>query len=335
MPKLKLNVPVVSLGAPSATAKAKANYEATQQKAQGLSQAQVVSLIQKHQQMPMQKTVNSVPAYAQMMADPLNSPTVGKPDDSTYATNAMKLPDVYQISGTDTACYFTPDLGGNSVTPTITSGVYTSYGSATPSGWKATVDADNALIRVLAYVVQWQPTFSSNTGSGRVRIGLYQANSGGTGISSGQQLSSYFDDGGIACIGPANKPCAMIVRPTQHVPFQPTTGSFVNFLPVAFVTFVGMPAGGCGQIAITRIVEAVPMGASMPSLTAMHLPCDMMSCCVAGNILGPNTSGKAGVDDPYEYLRKNGVQLVKAAVADVARWGIGGFMPNVSKFIAN
>lgn len=300
-----------------------------------LTKDDVMSMIKTHAKPQSQMSVSSdLPSYAKMMADPLEAPLAALPDESNYATNVMRLPDVVAISGTDTVALVTPTLLNSHYTaPTITSGALTSLGTATDSTWRTTINNDNVLNRTLVFVVQWQPTFSMQTGAGRVRMGLYQGSNSTNGVTLGGQLSSYFDDGGMQCQGPANEPCVVIVRPTQKCPLLTADANLNQYFPNILVTFTGMPAGNCGQLIITRIVEASPYGGNLPAQTAKYSPCDPMSCCVASNLQTVAVTAHASEEDPYEVVKRNGIKFAKAAVVDIAKWGMGTFMPNVSKLL--
>lgn len=271
------------------------------------------------------------PAYTRMIADPLKAPVVGRPDENAYRTNAFRFPDTYSVTGTQTAMLFGASASAGAYTaPTITAGAVTSWGTSADSFHHTGISADYVIVRPLIYVVQWLPTFSSTTGSGRIYLGTYQGTSVTNGVTMGP-LTGYFDDPGY--VGPADKPAVIIVRATHNGPMLVNGNNFSAYFPTTLAVFTGLPAGDCGQIIVTRIYEGAPYGGNLASMKASHTPCDMMDCCCASNIVGDEVTGKTGVDDPYESVKSKALKLALAAAKDAATWGLGGFMPNVAKML--
>lgn len=271
---------------------------------------------------------HSLVGYAAMMADPLNAQPYAKPDDSTYQTNVAKLKDVYDVS---------PDSAGNAVmlfsagpylsnyiAPTVTAGAVTSFGSGVSSQWYNTLNTDNGEFRTLIYVVEWKPSMPVNTASGSIFIGAYPCNAAGnvSGVPV-QALSAFFDDAGVS--GPAAKPAVGVGRPLQQLGFNILTNTQSAAFPSIAVVFSGLPATNiAGKIHVTRIYELVPLGGTLPALTAKFSPCDMTACCVAANIQGIDAMGAAGHDRPYGEVTKRAATILKAALSMYGGYSSGG-----------
>lgn len=276
--------------------------------------------------MTVNQAPTSVPEYAMMQADPLNAPPVGKPDYNAVATNTTRFRDVYDVTTTaagQAAFHFNAAASTNSVSPTITAGAVTSWGTATPSGYQASIEADNSTCRVLCQVVEWQPTLSVNNASGKVFIGQYIA-SPVTFFPPTQALNAYFDDEGV--IAPATHPATVINRPLGELPWRKPTDSepHTSFASVV-VILTGMPAVAqiVGQIVVTRIVELQPAGTTLARFQATHTVCDMTDCCVAANLVGNSVTRAAG-ENAYDKLVAAGTKLVRMAMRLYSAYSTSG-----------
>lgn len=263
-----------------------------------------------------------------MMADPLHAPIVGLPDRNDRPTLISRIRDVYDVIPSATSAHLSifgslPTL--NSVKATETSGAPSAAAPLANSSFQTSIVADSSVIRVLAFVVQWQPTQSMMNNSGRVFLGLFNPNSTGIGSVPMQPYASYFDDDGESY--PASQPASIIVRVSQdgNIFVEPgNTGPTGATAPFAVAVFTGLTGTApVGELIVTRIVEAVPQGNTLSYSRAKHTPCDMTDCCVAANIVG-NTVRTHGGDDTYESLVKKSRQLASAALRMYTAYTSGG-----------
>lgn len=250
-------------------------------------------------------------AYARMMADPLNAPVVGRPDDNAYATNAVRLKDVYDVTADAQGNWAMAVCGSpasSSSVATITAGAITGWGAATDSSWYASLNTDNAVYRPLIYVVEWKPSMSGTNSSGSV----FMANYPGTSVTGNipvQAVAQYFDDPGAS--GRAGEYMVFVGRYVSPAPFGTLSSvNCVSFPPVLAVLTGLPPSLLAGKITITRIYELVPKGGTMPSLTASHTVCDVNSCCAAANIVGSTVTAATG-STGYQEVVKAGLAILK------------------------
>lgn len=254
-------------------------------------------------------------AYTAMMADPLNAPTVGKPDFNSVPTNATQLRDVHTLASTANGEVFVliqPHTSNCTyINPVITAGAVTGYGAGANSQYHADIVANNVGIRTLAYVVEWQPTLSAMNASGRLFIGQYNTSS--SSLVPLQALSAYFDDDGLAAS--ATSPAVQITRHTGDIEFlSPASNADAHTHASAVLVIVGLPkvAQDVGQLVVTRIVELVPMGTTLAKGQAAHTPCNMADCCVAANIVGRAATRGSGAE-PYQKIRAAAMKLAGQA----------------------
>lgn len=272
----------------------------------------------KRQQAPAQKkiTVNttpsSMPMYSSYLVDPLNSPVVGKPDENAVSTVATRFRDVYVITSDATgqaafACYNSTDVNSTFPAPAITGSSITNFGAGQASGYNASILADAVYTRGLAMVVEWMPTGSTNTASGRIFMGQYN------GSPPIQALGAYFDDEGMTC--PATEYAVAVTRPTGSLPFLPPgTNQPINH-PCQVVVLTGLaPSQQVGQIVVTRAVEYEPSGVTLAKGYSMHTPCDMTDCCCSANLVGKKVTTGWG-PNAYKTIVSAGYQILKAAMA--------------------
>lgn len=268
---------------------------------------------------------DSIPAYARMMADPLNAPVVGKPDYNSVATNVTRIRDVYVVSTDATgqaAIQIRPTVAASYYVGTITAGGVSGWGTPTDSGYYTSIAADTATYRVLSFVVEWQPTLSATQASGRIFMGQYTTTS-----SSGlpmQLISSFFDDEGIAAA--ATAPAVLVNRPLGDVPFVEVGSTYDNSkYAINAVILAGMPAVAqqVGQLIVTRIIEMIPLGTTLAKSNARHTPCDMNDCCAAANIVGPAVNRAVG-QNAYDKIVKKGLSLASTAARMYMAYSSGG-----------
>lgn len=272
--------------------------------------------------------VSSPPAYAALMADPLNAELVGRPDSNSWPTNTVRIKDVHQVLSSaagEVAVYVSASpLSGSYLAPTIVGNATTAVGTATPSQYNTTLTADNAYYRTLVYVVEWQPTLATSTTSGRAFLGTYAVSTAGD--HPLQALADFYDDEGHAF--PAVEKAVTIVHSYQDMAFKAMTqGNLEAFPTVAFVA-TGLPLAAqvVGQLTVTRVIELVPRGSSLPRSMAKHTPCDVMACCVAANVIGPNATRGVG-SDGYKNASKVGMKIATLAAKALGAYSTGGLMP--------
>jgi hypothetical protein len=250
-----------------------------------------------------------------MLADPLRAEVVGKPDHNAVATNVSRFRDVYDITtdanGQAVMLFMASPMLGDFPAPTITAGAVTAAGNPVSSQYNASLTADNEGVRILCYVVEWQPTLSDLNASGKVFLGQYN------GSHPLQALQAYFDDEGLAST--AKERAVVVNRPLHDLLFHtPNARSPEGSLssPHANVVMVlsGMPKAAqvVGQVVVTRIVELIPKGTTLARSTASHSICDMNDCCTAANIIGSGATFGRG-EDAYEKTARYAWNIVQKA----------------------
>lgn len=274
----------------------------------------------------MSNTTTSVPAWSALMVDPLNAPVVGKPDDNAMPTNCTRYPDVYNVQADAAGNYvlqITASMAQAAYTaPTVTAGVVTTFGTPVPSSFYTSISTDNQLYRCLGFVVEWIPSFSQLTGSGRVFMGTYM------GQLPLNNVVDYFDDPGATAA--AIDPVVTIVRPMAPIPPYGLATAATGFDPIfprALVVLTGLPTTAStisGQIKVTRLYELFPTGSSLPRTTARHSPCNMVDCCIASNIVGQSVTHEVGLNG-YEKLVAMAMKIARAASRAFAMYNSNGF----------
>lgn len=258
--------------------------------------------------------------FSQMMADPLKAPPVGKPDFNAVATNIHRIRDVYPVKANAAGEYWGLAIGGHANgfynAPTIVDGVVTSLGTPTSSSYTPSLSADNTKYRPLAYVVEWEPTFSTNDSQGRVFMGTYNA------PVTLQSISSYFDELGLTA--PAKERAVAIARPFSELLPVGINVAGPSEIGQTVIAMSGLPPlGDCGQLIITRILECYPLGHVLAAMAATHTPCNMADCCTAANIVGPAVSYASG-PGAYEGLVKTAKLIMQAAIRAGLAYNSGG-----------
>lgn len=257
-----------------------------------------------------------VPAFTAMMADPLGATPVGKPDFNSVATVAHRFRDVYNVSTTASGEYYGlftsgPYLGDYPAA-TITAGAVTGLGTQVGSGMQTALTNDYVSIRTLCFVVEWLPTLSDLNAAGRIFLGQYNTSNA---VGAPQQaIDAYFDDEGQ--MYSAKQWACSIGRPTGDLPFHIMgANDFPGIFPQIAVAISGMPAVAqkVGQIIVTRIVEAVPLGTTLSKGRAEHSICDMMDCCCAANLIGERVR-QAGGGDKWSDIVSKAMKVAKLAV---------------------
>lgn len=266
--------------------------------------------------------------FSMMMVDPLNAPLTGKPDSNNWPTNVSRIKDILDVTTTSAGAAIVGVTGHTSGTHKFTATMtpatanFTSWGGTSDSQWQAQLASDSRYYRTLAYVVEWTPTQSMSTASGRVYMGHY-ALTATTDLPGTGSATDFFDDNGIS--GMLNEPMCTVVRPMTEAGFITMTGNTFSQLPVTIFAVAGAVAavGIIGQLTITRIVETIPQGATLSRQSAKHTRCDPADCCVASNITGPNTTFTAGRDS-YSKIVSSGLRVAKTAARVFNAYKSGG-----------
>lgn len=259
-----------------------------------------------------------MPAYSAMMVDPLHAPLAQLPDKNDRATLMSRFHDVFDVTTTSTG-HFLAVFGAltplNYVSNTETSGAPNPLGPNTASTFQASINADSAGVRVLAFVVQWTPTLSVMNNSGRIFFGQYNTSSTGVGGLPIKAYASYFNDDGEAFT--ASKPAATIVRVSQEGNVFQDPNAISATLPVSpyvVVCFTGLPNSTlCGELTVTRITEAVPLGTTLSYSRAEKSICDMTDCCIAANIVGSDARSH-GDEKSWEEVTAKANRIAKTAL---------------------
>lgn len=271
---------------------------------------------------------NTMSAYVSMIADPINGPVVGRPDTNAYQTTTHRFRDVHKVSSTVTGDVFAGFMPGanlcDHLTPTYTGSTVTALGPSTSSAYQSSLAAEGNLLRLLCYVVEWQPTLSASEGSGRAFLGQYV-------ISVWSQfpilpIDDYFDDEGISFS--SNQRGTVVCRAVQESRFvAPVAGaaSFADCFPSVIFAASGFPpvVQTVGQLVVTRIMEVVPVANTLAKGAARHTVCDLSSCCVAANMVGRSVSFQSG-PNAYDKIVKNSLQVAKVAARAFGMYQTGG-----------
>jgi hypothetical protein len=265
----------------------------------------------------------TVSQYAQMMADPLNAPVVGRPDSNAMATNTTRIRDVYDVLSSATgyaAALVTAHTNLSYSVPAITAGGDVNWTTVTQgsSQFQTQLNADNVGCRTLAMVVEWEPSQSATVMAGRAALAQYPINAHPSMVNG--NVTSYFDDDGIAF--PATQFATTISRPWLDNKFIGTSDSQEHVPTVAFVA-TGLPFNVVvGQIVVTRVIELLPRGMVLARMSATHTVCDPGACCQASNLVGRNVTFAYGAR-PSADLAQAGLKLVRAIAQKVAPWVTG------------
>lgn len=280
----------------------------------------------------MSSQVGTASEYARMLADPLNAMPVGRPDSNSMATNVARIRDVFDITtnASQVAAFgvAADTVSGHSL-PVITGAnvVFTTGATQPASQYHAQLVSDNNAMRVLCYVVEWQPTQSVNNMSGKVYMGQYPVTQP-QGLPDGA-ASTYFDDEGLT--GSATLPMTTIARPWMENIFLPLTGAQENVPAVCFVITGATASTVVGQIVVTRIVELLPKGAVLARMQATHTVCDPMACCQGANIVGRKVTFASGAK-ASDTLAANGLKLL-AVIARTYKAVSSGGVSELAKFL--
>jgi hypothetical protein len=274
-----------------------------------------------------EKGTREVPAYAAMMVDPLNAPLAPLPDMNDRATLLSKFRDTYDVVPTATGHYFQvtgPAPAFNyTYSETTTAPIQPGAGTRQDSQFSVSLQSDSALIRTLAFVVQWMPTQSENNNSGRIFFGTYNCTAAGA--VPIKPYAAYFNDDGDAYA--AHTPCAFVVRVSQsaNVFVDPaTTGPLPAVAPLLVVSMTGLTGTAVvGELVVTRIIEAIPLGNTLSYSRARKTPCDMTSCCIAANLVSTATRSHGG-DKSYADMVQAGTKIAKSALRLYTAYSSGG-----------
>jgi hypothetical protein len=274
------------------------------------AEKKAASASQASQSVPHSVSSSASPSqYALMVADPLYGPLVGRPDAFSAATNVMRIKDVYDIIADSNgnavySCGGSPSNNYPGVVATTTPYGVTA-GTPANSQYRAQIELDNYVGRVLGLVVQWKPTLAVNVMQGKGIMAPY--NTGGI-VPKG--IQSYFNDNGVNFS--AGTEAVMIARHWTEPIYNAISIPGVQW-PNIQLTLVGMPVGQlCGQIIVTRILECVPNQGVLAAEGATITPCNTMDCCIANNISGMKASMGSGPMS-YATAASHGLKIAKTA----------------------
>lgn len=264
----------------------------------------------------------TLPAFAEMLSDPREGPLTAMPDNTTHATNILRLRDVTTVSTNgngDAAVIVCPSTYGGTSTATVVAGAVTAWGALDDSSYHAAIVSGNSFYRTLAYSVEWMCTQTSTNAAGRaILTGFIDATYANLGTVN---LASLFDDEGA--VGPESESLHANMRPYTQPVFTTQANEHSTFMPYCVLVVTNATATAqIGQLVVTRIVEVVPRNFDISRGTARYTACDTMACCIASNVQGPKVTYAAGKDG-YQRLKKTAVTIAKAAMAALAGNGVG------------
>lgn len=258
----------------------------------------------------------ALPPFARLMADPLEGPLVGRPDDNSVGSIVRRDIQVNTITiGTGGNYLYSlgPGLyasavnysGLNASDTTVT----TVAGTANTATY-ASLSADFPYLRPLAYVVEVRYIGAEQVAAGRLVLAeTSEATLPNTDIAllfdNAEAYTGALKDGGCA-----------VLRPYRTPTFAAIASSQVSNFPYLHIGILGSPLGQVVEVTITRVVELLPAQASIRFQDSVPCPCDMVACCIASNISGPATAFSDAKG--YKKIVAHGLKVAWAALKTFA-----------------